>query len=220
MQAPERRAVELVRECARRCATARPSTAKAASTRRGPSSGSLARRSPAAAPAAAHSAAQPSRLTSLLGHASTLRGAPSRAAAGAGESRRKTADARVYSTRPGVASPHDRFARARVRRVAGDVRHAARAHPGAGQVGGRAGPARAAAAPRGTPADGPGSGDAAAARPGRVRRPCGRAGPPRPRGGGGAQRRGLRPDPAHAAPAGRGGGPRACSGRSAAWSVR
>ena len=93
------------------------------------------------------------------------------------------------------------------------MRHAARAHPGPRQAGGRPGPARAAAAARGPAADGARLGDPAAARARRLRCPRGRAGSPRPRGGGGAHRRSLRPDPAHAAPGGRGGDPGRARGR-------
>ena len=97
------------------------------------------------------------------------------------------------------------------------LRHAARPHPGARQAGRRAGAARAAAAARRAAADRAGLGDRAAARAGRLRRPGRRAGPARPRGGGRAQRRPRRADPADARPAGRRGDPRACSPPSPSW---
>ena len=105
-----------------------------------------------------------------------------------------------------------RLAWALVRGLASDLRHAARPHPGAGQAGGQAGPARAAASARGAAADRArvGDGPAAGARwqRGPGRRP--RSAPPR--GGRGAQRRPGAAHPAHPRPGGRRGDPRGAGG--------
>ena len=95
--------------------------------------------------------------------------------------------------------------------VAGDLRHAARAHPGARQAGGRARPARAAAAACGAASDRTRLGDGAAARARRLGRAGRRARPATPRGGGRAQRRAGRAGRAHPATARSARSPARCS---------
>ena len=109
---------------------------------------------------------------------------------------------------------HRRVAGHPLRALARHLRHPARAHAGARQAGGGVGAARTPAPARRAAPDRPRVGDAAAARPGRLRRAGRRAGPPHPRGRRRAQRRSSAADPAHAGPPGRRGHPgRAGRGR-------